>query len=86
MSLGVDESLKAVKAVKELVLGGIEISKNGINIRDLPKLFAVLADLKALADSAPSVMPEFKDLDAAEVGQLSEALYAAVKECLEALK
>ncbi len=87
MSESIDNCLALVGAAKNSALEGIAIYKGGFEpIRDLVKVFKLILDVKDVAQAAPSVMPELKDLDAGEVGQLGSAVYSAVKEVYDAVK
>lgn len=83
---GIDHVLVSVDGVKKLVVDAVTLVKDGISFSDLPQLFKVLNDLKVLVDNVPASLPELKDLDPAESGQVAEASYKAVQEILAALK
>lgn len=83
---GIQETLETIQALKELVVDAIDVSKGGITFSDLAKLFEIIGDLKDLADSAPKALPELKDLDAGEIGQISAAAYQALREIVLRIK
>ena len=83
---GVEHAVKSVEAIKVLVIDGFKMAKDGISFGDLPALFKMLGDVKDLVDHAPDALPELKDLDPVEAGQLTEAAYKAVQEIIAALK
>lgn len=83
--VGIEHALKSVDAVKALVIDGVKVAKDGLSLSDLPALFKVLNDVKNVLDHAPQALPELKDLDPTEAGQLTTAAYQAVQEILVAV-
>lgn len=83
MALGIENALKCVDGLKVLVIDVLDIVDGGVTLKDLPKLFSLMQDIKLLVDSAPAALPEVKDIDPTEAGQITTAAYAAVKVILE---
>jgi len=83
---GVEKSLEVLQSAKALVINVIEISKDGFSLKDLNNVFKAIQELKDISEAASGVLPEVKELDAAEVGQLAAASYAAVLEIMAAVK
>jgi hypothetical protein len=74
-------AVSAVKAVKVLQGGGF-----GQYMKVLMLMFAAAQSAGELVHDGPEALPELKDLDAAEAGQLSARAYELVVAVLAALK
>lgn len=81
----IKDSVESVKALKSLILSVIEITKDGLNLADLPKAISVIGDIKDLVEHAPEALPELRDLSAEEAGELGAAVYDMVKAIILAL-
>lgn len=84
--LDVSKTKSVMDSAGELLVKGIAIGKHGVGLGSLPAIFDMLNEIKVLLEDAPSVLPELKDLDQAEAGQVAEAAYALVKKVLDAVK
>lgn len=80
----VHQSLKSISDLEKLLIDLVLLAKSGISLGSLSSLFKLLADLKAFGADVQGVLPELKDLDAAEGGQLLAASYAAFQNVLAA--
>lgn len=72
--------VQAVKAVKALQAGGL-----GSYMKVLGHLFTAAQGASELMADGPQALPELKDLDATEVGQLGARSYKLVMAMLAAL-
>ena len=80
-------SLEIVKAVEVLGVSVKKISKDGVNLADLPEALELIKQLDvfiAAVKDAKEVIGEVKDLDQAELIQLGSALYSSFKAIKEA--
>lgn len=88
--MDVSKSLETIEELGELGADAIAlykaVSHGGIGwFKAFQKVLELGADVKALAD-APEALPELKDLDINELGQLGAAGLAAAKKVIDALK
>ncbi len=90
MQIGITKILATINDLKETAVDGVALVK--AMARGPFGLGAILAaavqiagDVKSLLANAPGALPEFQDLDSAEVGQISTAAYDCVKDILAAL-
>lgn len=85
---GVQKSLEVISAVTALVVDVADVVKNGVSLGNgsLLKLWDALSELQKISKDASAVLPELKDLDAAEVGQLGSAAYGAFQSIVSTLK
>lgn len=89
--LGVAKTLEVISDLTELAVDGIGLAKAASRgALGLPALFAgvvkVASDVKELVSDAPLALPELKDVDQAEAGQLATASYGMVLRVLAAIK
>jgi hypothetical protein len=86
--MDVQKSLEVIDDLGELVADAAALIKSGapLGLETFKKVFELAMDLKELAADAPDALPELKDLDANEVGQLGAAAFSAVGKILAALK
>jgi hypothetical protein len=83
--LDVSKTKSVMESAGELLVKGIAIGKHGVGIGSLPAIFDMLAEIKVLLADAPLVLPELKDLDQAEAGQVAESAYALIKKVMDAV-
>jgi hypothetical protein len=86
---GIVETLETIGDLKNLSVDGIALVKSALRgPLGIGGIFTgvlkVVADVKELAD-APLALPELKDLDATEAGQIGAASYVCVKAIIAAL-
>jgi hypothetical protein len=84
--VGIDKTLKTVADLQKLAVDGISLVKAGpIGFGSLARLFGILSDIKDVANDAQGALPELKDVDAVEAGQLAAAAYVLVKAVMVAV-
>ncbi len=83
--LGVDNSKRVLVELGQVAVGGILIIKKGIGLNSISKLLAMAGDVKELIALAPKALPELKDVDAKESGELAEVAYAVVRDIVNAI-
>lgn len=90
MAIGIVHILSTITDLQETAVDGIALAKAAARGPfGLGQLFAaviqVAGDVKALITDAPAALPEFEELDSAEVGQIGAASYDCVKAIMAAL-
>lgn len=83
--LGIQHSLEVVQDLGRLATTGIELAKHGVGLRSLRKLWDMAEDAKELFDDARAALPELKDLDPEEAGQLARECYLVVRKVIDAV-
>jgi hypothetical protein len=87
---GIENVLKTIKDLEAVAVDGIALAKAATRgPLGIGGVFAgvvkVAGDVKDLVADAPKSLPELKDLDGAEVGQIGASAYGCVKAVLVAL-
>lgn len=85
MSLGIEHSKKVLADLGAIAVAGIEIAKKGGGLGALKQIFVLIEDVKGLISEAPLALPELKDVDSVEAGQLATAAYDLVKSVISAV-
>lgn len=90
MALGIVKTLEVISDLKALAVDGIGLAKSATRGPiGWPALLAavvkVAGDVKDLVADAPEALPELKEVDPAEAGQLATAAYGLVKDVMAAL-
>lgn len=88
--LPVTNTLQTIADLQGLLLDAVKLEKDAkAGVLHFPAVLAgvlsIGGDIKALTAEAPQALPELKDLDANEAGQLAEASFGLVKAVLSAL-
>mgnify|MGYP001593594279 CR=1 FL=1 len=85
MSLGIAKTLEVISGVGEIVASAIAVSKNGVNLADLPRLMAMASQAVELISDARDAFPELKDIDGVESAKLGQASYVMVRKILTSI-
>ncbi len=86
MALGVTKSIEVIQDIQLVALSVSKLFKSGgFSIFRISEILKLVADVQELVSDAQGALPELKDLDAAEVGKLTEASYSAVRNIIAAL-
>lgn len=90
MSIGIDSTLKTIVDLKDTAVDGVALAKAAARGPfGIGAVFAgvikIVGDVKDLVANAPAALPEMKDLDITEVGQIGSAAYDCVKAIIAAL-
>ena len=91
MVLGEKDDIQTTKqllqVVGEIAVYITQAVKRGWDTSDLFRMMGMLNKIVAFAKDAKEILPELKDLDKEEAGELAELLYVYVKKVVdEALK
>lgn len=85
MALGIEHSKKVIADLQAIAITGVKIAKHGIGLGALKQVLDLIGEAKDLIVEAQAALPEVKDLDSVEVGQLSAACYDLVKGVIDAV-
>ena len=85
MAFGIEHSKKVIADLQAVAITGVKIAKHGIGLGALKQVLDLIGEAKDLIVEAQAALPEIKDLDAQEVGQLSAACYGLVKSVIDAV-
>lgn len=90
MTTGIVHVLATITDLKETAVDGIAltkaIAKGPFGLGQIfAAVFQISSDVQSLIADAPAALPEFQDLDSAEVGQIGAAAYDCVKAILAAI-
>ncbi len=84
--MGIEESLKTISDVKGLAVDSISLFKDGgFSFLKIGAILRVMSEVNALVVDGKGSLPELKDLEPAEVGQLTTAAFAAMKAIISSL-
>lgn len=81
--LSIDHSKKMIMDLGKLVGDGVQIVKHGVGLGSIYQIFQVIADVKELIMEAPHALPELRDIDSQEAGELASAAYEMVKHIIQ---
>lgn len=84
--VGIEKSKAVIEAIGELVSDGISLAKGGIGFGSIGKIIEVIRDLKDVMENAAGALPEVKDLDPKESGELLELCYKMVLKAISSVK
>lgn len=81
--MNIKASKELIAAIKLLAVEAKKISKDGINLADIPEALVLLSHLDVVLKAAKDfhdVGAELKDIDQAELIELGSDIYSAFKE------
>jgi hypothetical protein len=87
---GIVSTLKTIAAIQSISIDAIKTAKDATGgpfkiVKLLGDVARIGDDVKELVADAPAALPELKDIDASEAGQIAEASFGLVKAILAAL-
>lgn len=85
MALGIDHSKKVIGDLKVIAIDAVYMAKHLSIFAALKKLPEVFDQVKDIIGEAPQSLPELKDIDSTEAGQLTSACYDLVKGIIDAV-
>lgn len=91
MSLPITQTLKTLSDLQTVIVDGVKMAKDAAagGFGSWAKLFTdvmgVASDVRSVVTDAPGALPELKDVDAAEAGQIATAAYDLVKAVVAAV-
>jgi hypothetical protein len=83
--IGIDHSKRVIADLQAIAITGVKIAKHGIGFGALKQVLDLIGQAKDLIVEAQAALPEIKDLDSQEVGQLSSACYELVRGVIDAV-
>lgn len=91
MSLPITQTLKTLADLQAVVVGAVKMAKDakvggfGSWATLLSDVMRVATDVKTIVTDAPGALPELKDVDGEEAGQIATAAYECVKAVIAAI-
>jgi hypothetical protein len=83
--VGIAHTKQVLGDIQTISVELVKIFKGGIGFRSIPALLGLLDEVRRIATEAPKALPELKDIDAAEAGEISTQAYILVKALVDAL-
>lgn len=84
--MGIENTLRVMDDLKTLIMDTLDLLKSGPpSLQSVGKILTLVRDIQVLIADAPGAFPELKDLDSAEVGQLSARSYDDFKDIIVGL-
>lgn len=84
--LSIDVSKQLLQECGDLGVFVAKAVKHGFQIQDIFQLVQMISSLVAFIKSGPQLLPELKDLDQSEAGQLAELAYQMAMNIYQAAK
>lgn len=86
MAKGVAHSKKVIADMQSLCLDGIELVQHYSLFHAMGKIGSIVSNVKDLIEQSKEALPELKDLNAQEAGELASAAYTMVRAIVSKLQ
>lgn len=84
--VGIQHTKKILSDLGDVALAAVGIVKaHGSIIGSISKLYEVLKNVKDIIAEAPQALPELKDIDSAEAGEIASLTYGLVRSLVVAI-
>lgn len=75
-----------IEHIGDLLCDAAKLTQTELNINSLPTFLKIITDIHLLIQDAQGALPELRDLQAAEVGELSAQAYDVIKRFVAVVK